>query len=621
MRRLLSWATFNPRRLSPAGLRLLFAWAALLAWAAPSVLAAPSFTATLDRETVTVGETASLTLTFEGGQPKTFPTLPTVPNLQIAGGGTSQNITIVNGEYSRSISQTYGLTPTQPGEFIIPPLRAEIGGQVFTTAQLKLTAVKAPTSAAGGAGDKLAFFKLFVPKKEVYSGEILGVEFQVYVRDGLANADQILQYFNQLGGCPLKAEGFSMIKTAHAQFRRARVGNASYVVATLVTSLSPVKTGTLTIRSMEMTLPLQIPLPNQRRRDLFDPLGFFQQTQVEERRVTLTADPETVTALPLPKENVPTNFNGAVGSYSMTLSAGPTNVAAGDPVTVRIQISGRGAFDSLALPEQAAWGDFKTYPPTTKVDTTDALGLQGTKTFEQVVVPQSPDIKALPPVSFSFFDPDQKSYRTLTQPAIPLVVRPGGSVPAPTVAASARTAQDTPPPTQDIVYIKPRMGTLAQIAPPLVQQPWFLALQAVPVLAWLSALVWRRRTEMLVNNPRLRRRRQVAQIIRQGLVELRQLASDNQSEEFFASLFRLLQEQLGERLDLPASAITEAVIEEHLRPSGAPEATLTSLHELFQACNVARYAPIRTSQELAAIIPKLEAVLLELQGLKLGGKL
>ena len=32
-----------------------------------------------------------------------------------------------------------------------------------------------------------------------------------------------------------------------------------------------------------------------------------------------------------------------------------------------------------------------------------------------------------------------------------------------------------------------------------------------------------------------------------------------------------LQEQLGERLDLPASAITEAVIEEHLRPRGAPE--------------------------------------------------
>jgi len=42
-------------------------------------------------------------------------------------------------------------------------------------------------------------------------------------------------------------------------------------------------------------------------------------------------------------------------------------------------------------------------------------------------------------------------------------------------------------------------------------------------------------------------------------------------EAFFATLFRLLQEQLGERLELPASSITEAVIEEHLRPRGVPE--------------------------------------------------
>jgi hypothetical protein len=615
MRRSSSWIKHNLRCRSRSGLRLLFAFLLLLLWpAAPCALIAATFTATLDRETVTVGETATLSLTFKGGEPKSIPALPQLPNLQIAGEGTSRNVVIDNGQFSASISQTFALTATQPGEFIIPALRAEIDGQVLATQPLKLTAVKADSSAANAAGEKLAFFKLFVPKKEVYVGEILAAEFQVYVREGVANAENILQGFEQYAGCPVKAEGVSIFKTAHAQRRRMRSGNAIYGVATLITSLSPVKTGPLTIGAMEVTLTLQLPLPNQRSRDPFDPFGMFQQ--YERRQVALTTEPAALTVLPLPKENVPTNFNGAVGSFSMSVTAGPTNVAAGDPVTVKVQISGRGTLDSLSLPEQNAWREFKTYPPTTKLDTTDALGLQGTKTFEQLVVPQSPDIKALPPVSFSFFDPDQKSYRTLTQPAIPLVVRPGGSAPAPTVAATTRAAPDNPPPAQDIVHIKPRLGTLAQIAPPLVQQPWFLALQAVPLLAWLSALVWRHRTEMLANNPRLRRRRQVAQIMRQGLLELRQFASDKKSDDFFATLFRLLQEQLGERLDLPASAITEAVIEEHLRPRGAPEATLASLHELFQACNLARYAPIRTSQELAAVIPKLEAMLRELQGLK-----
>ena len=614
MRRLLSRIKLNVRGPSRRGLRPAFALLAVLLGFTPSILGAASFTATLDRETVTVGETATLSLKFEGGEPRQMPGLPAIANLQITSEGSSRNISILNGQVSSTVSQNLSLTPTQPGDFIIPALRAEIDGQVLTTQPLRLKAVKASASAGSGSGEQLAFFKVFVPKKEVYVGEVFAVEFQVYIREGVANAENILQNFDAYGGCPLKAEGVSVLKTAHAQRRRTRAGNAIYNVATLVTSLSPVKTGTLTIGSMDVNLTLQLPV-GTRRRDIFDPFGMFQQ--VEERRVTLTAGPETLAALPLPKENIPTNFIGAVGSFSMTLSAGPTNVATGDPITVKIQISGRGAFDSLALPEQNAWRDFKTYPPTTKVDTTDPLGLQGTKTFVQVVVPQSADIKALPPVSFSFFDPDRQRYCTLTQPGVPLVVRPGGSAPAPTVVTASRAAQDLPPPTQDIVHIKPRLGALAQIGPPLVQRSWFLALQAVPVLAWLSALAWRKRTEMLANNPRLRRQRQVAHIIRKGLIELRQFAAENKSDDFFATLVRLLQEQLGERLDLPASAITEAVIEEHLRPRGVPEPPLAPLRDLFQTCNLVRYAPMKSSQELAAVITRFEGVLRELQGLKL----
>jgi hypothetical protein len=138
----------------------------------------------------------------------------------------------------------------------------------------------------------------------------------------------------------------------------------------------------------------------------------------------------------------------------------------------------------------------------------------------------------------------------------------------------------------------------------------------VPALTWLSLLLRRKRQELLANNPRLRRQREVAQRVREGLASLREAAAANQSDEFFAILFRVLQEQLGERLDLPASAITEAVIDERLRQRHLPEETLSALHELFQTCNLARYAPLKTSQELAALIPRLESVLNELRQLK-----
>jgi hypothetical protein len=606
---------------APSGLwRSACLWAFIAALiSGPARLLAASFEVTIDQDTAAVGDNITMTLRFEGGSPKRALELPTIPGLQMTVGGESRSYNFVNGVSSSSISRNVIITPTQPGEYRIPSMKVEIDGQVLTSQPLILKVSKPEAQATDKSGEQLAFFKLNLPKKEVYVGEVFQVEFQCYIREGVANAENILQSFDQFNGCPVKAEGVSIIRTAHAQRRRVRVGNGIYGVSTLVTALTPVKAGPLSISSLDVPLTLQLPAQGQRRRDpFFDPFGMFQN--YEERKATISAEPIEATVLLLPKEGAPAGFNGAVGTYTMTVTAGPTNVAAGDPITVRVVLTGRGALDALALPQQSAWTDFKTYPPTTKVETTDPLGLQGSKVFEQVVIPQTADLKELPSVSFAYFDSDQKRYQTLTQPAIALIVRPGGSSAQPSVLTSARAPQEPAPPTQDIVANKQRLGALAQLNAPAAFQPWFWALQGVPLCAFVGSLLWRKRAEMLANNPQLRRQKQVAKIVRDGLVQLQQLANDKKSDDFFATLFHLLQEQLGERLDLPASAITEAVIDERLRPLGVPHATLAPLQELFQSCNLVRYAPIKSSQELAAVIPKFEAILRDLQNLNPGGK-
>ena len=101
-----------------------------------------------------------------------------------------------------------------------------------------------------------------------------------------------------------------------------------------------------------------------------------------------------------------------------------------------------------------------------------------------------------------------------------------------------------------------------------------------------------------------------------GLAELKQHAAANQPDEFFAKLFHLLQEQLGERLDCPASAITENVVEEHALLRGAPAATRDALREQFQLCNQARYAPVRGTSELNSVAAQFDQLVRELQALK-----
>jgi hypothetical protein len=164
--------------------------------------------------------------------------------------------------------------------------------------------------------------------------------------------------------------------------------------------------------------------------------------------------------------------------------------------------------------------------------------------------------------------------------------------------------------------IKENLGMLVAGKTPLVAQPVFLAVQSVPVLAFLAAFVWRKRADNLANNPRLRRLRTVAALVASGKDYLKKYAAENKPDEFFALLFRLLQEQLGERLDCPASAITESVIDEHVVLRSAPQPMREALHELFQLCNQARYAPVRGTGELNSVAAKFAQAIGELQEVK-----
>jgi hypothetical protein len=584
---------------------ILFCLAAFLCLGVLGASAA-SFSASLDRDTVALGESVTLSLTFEGGQSKNVPT-PSVPGLQFSQIGTSQSVNIVNSAMSSTVTVTFSVTPQHDGKFVIPAMSADLNGQQFTSQPLQLTVLKvnAPSAAAVNSGSEVAFMKLVLPKQRVYAGEIVVAQVQIFLRDDVQN-------FGNFQFTSTPADGFVIGKSAQSGRYRTQIGNRTYTVIPISMALTVLKAGDLSLGPFTAGLTVVLPSDQQGGEPFFR--QFFNSG--EQKQVSLATDQIEVQSLPLPTEGRPTDFNGAVGHYTMTVTAGPTNVAVGDPITVRIQISGRGALDSLTLPDQPAWRDFKVYPPTSKVETSGQLGLEGGKTFEEIVTPQNTDVHELPQFSFSFFDPDDGNYHTLTQSAVQLAVHATGLAPAPVIAAAKTAGAENPSLPQDILPIKEEFGTIVTAAPPLVTRPAFLALQGLPVLAWVAAFIWRKRADSLANNPRLRRQRQVARLVRDGLDDLRRLAVENNSDKFFATLFRLLQEQLGERLDCPASSITEAVVDERVASRGVSEATLHGLRELFQLCNQTRYAPIHGSGELNSVVVRFENVIGELQELK-----
>ncbi len=570
---------------------------------------AASFTASLDRDTITLGETATLSLKFEGGSPEQqLPSSLTVSNLQLVlVGGPSHFDININGNATSYDTYTYVVTPTQAGEFTIPAMTAKIGGQMLTSQPLKLTvtAPGAPVAAGANPGSQLAFARLALPQQPVYFGETITADLQLFYRQEAQLAQR-----PQLTAMP--ADGFAVGRVVGDNQTLTQVGNALYNVIPAKIPLTADKTGALRFGPVTIGLVLLVESSDRQSDPSMGsfPFGFFGRTV--QKNISVATEALDVKSLPLPAENVPANFTGAVGDYTLTVTAGPTNVAVGDPITVRVQIAGRGAIDTLKLPDQAGWDGFKLFPPTSKVETSGPLAIEGTKTFEEIVTPQTTDVRTLPAISFSYFNPGDGQYHVLSQPPLALAVHSAAATPLPALAANKNAAPENQAPP-DILPTRDELGTLVPVGAPLVTRPAFVAVQSLPVLAFLAALVWRKRADHLASHPRLRRRRAVAQLVAAGMEDLKRHAAANQPDEFFATLFRLLQEQLGERLDCPASSITEQVVDEHAALRGAPEPLLQGLRELFQLCNQARYAPVRGSAELSSVAAQFATIIGELQ--------
>jgi hypothetical protein len=562
--------------------------------------AGASLVATLDANTTQTGEPVHLSLAFTGGNPAEPPTPPEVTNLAFAYLGQSSQFQMVNGRTSSSLIFNYQVTASRPGEYTIPSIRAVVGNQTLASQPLRLVVGKGDDRLA-----QIAFLQLASPKSEAWLGEAMPLEIRLFAQGGrLAQPPQ------------LKGEGVTIGKLAQTGATQVQTNGILYQLLTYRVAVTFVKTGEFKLTAGDCLLDVQLRRAGRQR----DPFGIGLDDLfggVENRRLNLASDPVPLRVRSLPAESVPAGFGGAVGDFNLSASLSTNVVTAGDPITLAVQIGGRGPIESLKWEAPGTWTGFKTYPPSIAVKTTDELGLAGVKTFEQAIIPDSPQVREVPPITFSFFDPDRRQYRTLTCPAKAITVKAAAVVPSqPLVLARPGLARPEEKAVTDIVHIKARPGMLARMSPPLLERPAFLALQSLPLLCWFSALAWRRRADRLARDPRLRRRQQVSRIVREGLIELRRLAAQNQREEFFGAVLHLLQAQLGERLQLPASAITEGVVEQHLQPLGPDPALIDATRDLFQLCNQARYAPTQHGGELMSLVPKVEVTLQRLQTLE-----
>ncbi len=552
---------------------------------APAARGNASAAAGLSDSTVEAGERTQFRISVTNGDSDDPPPAPVVEGLTIkyAGASHSSQFNLNNGSLSQSSTTTYvySVKSTKSGRFTIPGQEVNANGAVLRTLPVTLTVID------GGTQTPQAFVELIVPRKSAYIGESIPIEIRAcYAANGRHDPAQDLI---------LSGDGFSSQKFTAPRSAPQTVQGTRYIADVYKSAIAGLKIGPLSVGPATVETMVQFPRTRRAARGgggYYDPYDVLQSEPFDPfnmappEEVKLDSQPVAIEIKPLPEEGKPAIFSGAIGQFRLEAEAVPSKAQTGDPVTIRLRLSGQGNFDRIAPPVLADDKGLRTYPPTSKFKADDEVNLSGVKTFEQVVIAEGART-SLPSYRFNYFDPATGRYVSTETPPLAVKIEGGNlatPTPAPSSSSAPASATPTPPvaPTprrapEDIHYILAEPGPLRDAGAfrPVYQRPFFWEVQGgilAGVLAFAAAAGWRARRQDAANQRAARLARQQDDLQR----ALRR--EDTGRREFYTAAARLAQLRVGAGAGQSSTGLSAADI---ARMKGLDDRTAGSVREIF----------------------------------------
>jgi hypothetical protein len=583
-----------PHRLRPQ----LGAIAALLILAAGAAHAESGVTEQIEPAEIALGETAQLTIATLGST-QTPITPPVIPGLEFVAVGQSSQVESINGRTTSKSSVVYQVIPQRVGIFTIPGgspplvLRVRPGGAsappsspgAFSTSTAAGSAMVA--SATHLTQDGSAFVRLRLPKHQLYVGESMPMDIQVGVRDGLVAT---------LSGLPSFSGDFFTMNNLSTKPEEAHeiIRGQPFTVLTWHSALAAVKPGTTSLTiDTPLTVRMQTMRPSAANRFgdpalddvLNDPYfqNFFGGGGTTEKEITLASPPATISVMALPTQNRPEGFTGAVGHFKVSSELSADATIVGDPLTLRLHVSGAGNFDRVRSTMLGSSDEWKAYPSTATFTAADSTGYQGEKVFEQAIIAKESGAQSLPGLAFSYFDPDSGRYATAQTPPVSIAVMPGAASTA-TTNTQVPNAGEGKPPAGPIVSRALRPDhSVASLVPKYFQPP-FLAIPSTLAFAFAAAWLWLRRREQGARDGSAARRRAASQATATWLAHMEAAAATGDAQVFFSSARSALRQTLAAQWHVAPQTIGLEDIDARLGHDGQ------DVRQLFARADEATYS-------------------------------
>jgi len=523
----------------------------------------------------------------------------------------SSSVQIINGHRTESSSITYSfsLIATKPGTYTIGPASADDGRKKVQSQPYRVKVVDvgnlspqamAPTLNQGrqaqsnSVSSQDVFMTATLSKTHVYEQEAVLLTYKVYTLVDLRRLDGDVPTLNgfQIQEVPLPNVKTASVETYH--------GRNYYTYVWSKYLLFPQKTGKLTIPSIRYEGIVVRPNMSLDPTEIFfnGPLGMNKMSTV------IQTPPVNIQVSALPEK--PDDFSHAVGTFAITSSMTPKQVDANDAVSLKVVVKGQGNMNLISTPELKLPDNFEAYDP--KVNDNFRLtedGLSGAKTFEYTFIPRHPGNYTIPPIEFTYFDVNEKAYKTLTTESYNLQVAKGHGV-----DVSANNQQEVKKLADDIRYIK--SGDATEDAP---MSAWkYLLCYLIPLALFAIAMLLMRRKRNRSELPH--GGKSANKVAKKRLKHAAALMQQHQDDAFYEETLKALYGYAADKCSIPLGSLTKDNIQNTLLERGVPQELTDKYLAVLDHCEFARYAPQASGLNPEAIYHEAVTAIGEIEKIK-----
>lgn len=505
----------------------------------------------------------------------------------VAGPSQSISRSWINGKSSFSKTYSYFLSPKSKGNFTIKQALVDIDGQTYKTSpiQIKVTdavesedpSLKTPGDVASGSIRLVAE----VSKDSPYLNEAISVIYKLYYSDdiNLYNIinEKVPEYKNFLNQ--------TLPEEKIVPKREFFDGKYYNLIVVKKVVLFPQKSGQLIIDSASMELTLQVPTGR------FD---FFGQQLQEQVQKTVSSLPKIIQVKPLPLENRPENFDGAVGEFAFSSHLSRNALATSESLQATLEISGTGNMPLIKLPSLQMPSSIEVYKPEIKENFKPTLsGSKGSVSETYTLVPQYKGSFKLPKMAFSYFDPKKNAYQTIYSGELPFDVTQGPEISTSQAGApenSAVASKHKVKSATDLQFIKTKTRLFPIDRKPFIGSWLYFLLLLIPLIKIPSIILFYRRKKGHQADADTFRAKQADKLARKYLSEAKKQIG--QKEMFYIALDKALHNFLKSKLKIETSELSKDKIRILLSENAVTTVDVRELLRLMENCEMARYTPL-----------------------------